>query len=403
MRDLIFVSLEDWDDVWRRNQFVCSAMARRGWRVLFVGLPRNVSHELRHGRVRPLFRRATYLAPGGAAVGVTVTHPVKLLPDSLPGGRAVNQWLFRRHVRRVARRMGLDRPVLWLNPHGAGHLAGRLGESAVVYDVTDDWSAMTQSPAQAELVRLQDADLCGRADAVIVCSQRLLDMKRPMNRHVTLIPNGVDADHYAGVLDGTGGVDRGWRRPVLGYTGTVHPDRVDVELVRAVAQHWPGSVVLVGPDHLLGADAAKLDLRNVHRVGPVPYAEVPGVMAGFDACIVPHRMTPFTESLNPIKLWEYLAAGKPIVSTDVAGFRDFPAVVRLARTADEFVDAAHAAVADAGTAEGRDRADQRRAVARGHSWSQRVDEIEQVIQDCLSRRAPSGSPSVSKQDVEVVR
>jgi teichuronic acid biosynthesis glycosyltransferase TuaH len=384
--NVIFVSMEDWDQVWRRNQFVCATLAQRHptMKILFVGMPVNVSRELRHGRL--LLRAATVPAPGVA--GVTVTHPVKLLPDSLPGGRAINGWLFRHHVRRVARLMGLGRregPVLWLNPHGAVHMAGRMGESAVVYDVTDDWSQMSQSVAAAELVRRQDAELCGKADAVIVCSERLAELKRPLNRNVHLILNGVDAGHYAGVLDGgaaTPAAAAGWRRPVLGYTGTVHPDRVDVELVRTVAERWAGSVVLVGPDLLRGEDRERLDLPNVHRVGPVAYADVPGVMAAFDVCVVPHRMTAFTESLNPIKLWEYLAAGKPIVSTDVAGFRDFPELVRLARTADEFVAAAHAAVAEAGTAEGAKLAEGRRAVAAENSWERRVDEVERVIEKC---------------------
>ena len=390
MRDLIFVSLEDWDDVWRRNQFVCADLARRGWRILFVGLPRNVSHDLWHGRLRSLFRRATYPAPG--VEHVTVTLPLKLLPNSVAVGRRINQWAYRRHVRRTARRLGLGReggrPVLWINPHWAGHMVGRMGEATVVYDITDDWTQTDQPAHLARLIARQDAELCRKADAVIVCSERLAELKRPLSRNVHLIPNGVDAGHYAGVLGGSGAAAeaRGWRRPVLGYTGTVHPDRVDVELVRAVATAWPGSVVLVGPDLLSAEDRARLDGAGVHRVGPVPYTDVPGVMAGFDACIVPHRMTPFTESLNPIKLWEYLAAGKPIVSTDVAGFRDFPELVRLARTAEGFVEAAHAAVAEAGTAEGETRAAARRAVAAEKSWGRRVDEIERVIAECVAQR-----------------
>ena len=388
--DVIFVSLEDWDELWRRNQFVCAELVRRhaGQRVLFIGVPRDVRTELRHGRVKGLLRRT--MSP---VLGITATRPLKWLPDAVPGGPAVNRWLFRRHVRRAARRLGLVRPVLWVNPHWAGHLAGRMGEATTVYDVTDDWAAMTQSSRLRRLVEGQDADLCRRADAVIVCSERLAELKRPLSRHVHLVANGVDAGHYAGVLDGgpaAAGFDQ-WRRPVLGYTGTVHADRVDVELVRALAASWPGSVVLVGPNYLSAADVQGLRLSNVHLVGPVAYADVPGVMAGFDVCIVPHRMTAFTESLNPIKLWEYLAAGKPIVATDVAGFRDFPDLVRLARTAEGFVAAAREAVAEVGTAAGDRQAGERRAVARANSWGVRVDAIEAVLRGACERRR-SGVP-----------
>ncbi len=380
--DLIFVSLEDWDEVWRRNQFVCAELARRDpdLRIVFVGLPRNVTHAARTGRLLEVLRRpATYRVPG--VEGVTVTHPLKPLPETLRLGRWVNDAVFRLHVRRVVRDLGLRRPALWLNAHSAVHMAGRVGEAGVVYDVTDDWTSLDQPAAVRRRTVAQDADLCRRADAVIVCSQRLYDLKAGTTRSLHLIPNGVDADHYRTVDDPATSAPpaAGWPRPVLGYTGTVHPDRVDVGMIRAVAQRWPGSVVLVGPDHLRPDDLAALDLPNVRRVGPVAYGQVPAYMAGFDACIVPHRVTPFTESLNPIKLWEYLAAGKPIVSTPVAGFRDFPHLVRLAGTADEFLAAAHAAVAEVGTDVGLRLRDQRRAVARDHSWEKRVDNIVGVL------------------------
>lgn len=369
--DLVFVSLEDWDDVWRRNQFVCATLARRhpAMRILFVGRPRNLSHAVRKRRWSEVRGPGTTTVPGLG--NVTVTRPWKLLPDTLAVGRAANAVLFRRHVRRAMRRLRFVRPLLWINDHAAVHLAGHLGERGVVYDVTDDWAEIDQPVAVKRRTIEQDADLCRTADAVIVCSQRLYDLKRPLARATHLIPNGVDAGHYRAV---DGPPAAAWPGPVLGYTGTVHPDRVDVELLAAVARRWPGSVVLIGPDHLRPADRAKLALPNVTVVGPVAYADVPAYMAGFDACIVPHRVSAFTESLNPIKLWEYLAAGKPIVSTAVAGFRDYPDVVRLADGPDAFLAACEAAVAEGAT--GREA---RRAIAAGHSWDRRVDQVEAVL------------------------
>ena len=108
--------------------------------------------------------------------------------------------------------------------------------------------------------------------------------------------------------------------------------------------------------------------------GPISYAEVPETMRAFDVCITPHRVTPFTESLNPIKLWEYLAAGKPIVAAPVAGFRDYPQLVRLASGADAFASAVEAALAEDPAA-----GEARRFEARRHSWNSRLDEIVEVI------------------------
>jgi glycosyltransferase involved in cell wall biosynthesis len=382
--DVIFVSLENWDEVWRRNQFLCDALARRypQSKILFVGPSRDVSSSVRRGKLRDLAAAATWTVP--THPNVTVTRPLKFLPNSLTAGRLFNEHLAVRHVRRVAHGLGLRDPLLWLNPHHAVSMVGKLRERAVIYDVTDDWTELDQSSGEARLIARQDAELCRRADAVIVCSQRLLEKKRELASDVHLIPNGVHTAHYESVLDRSLPLPTeagAWKRPVLGYTGTVHPSRVDVGLIEKLAQSYAqGSVVLVGPDFLTPADTARLDrLGNVHRVPAVPYARIPDYMRAFDVCIVPHRVSAFTESLNPIKLWEYLAAGKPIVSTAVPGFRDFPEHVLIGANAEEFI----ARIADA-LAENTAPASARRREAQHHSWDARVDEVVRVIESALA-------------------
>ena len=265
-----------------------------------------------------------------------------------------------------------------------------MGERAVIYDITDDWTSLTQSPKLASLIAGQDADLCRRADATIVCSERLQEMKRPLTRSLHLIPNGVDAAHYRHVLDGTGpypAESERWTRPVFGYTGTIHPDRVDVDLIEAVARRMTtGTIVLLGPDMLRPDERLRLlATGRIALPGQVAYQDIPRWMRAFDVCITPHRVTRFTESLNPIKLWEYLAAGKPIVSTPVAGFRDFAHVVRLAGTAESFLAAAVEAVGEAATPDGQRLQEQRRAIAREHSWERRGDDIVAVLQSVVAR------------------
>ena len=383
-QDLIFVSMENWDAVWRRNQFLCAGLSRRDprRRILFVGLSRDYTHGPRTGDFRCFTQDATYEAPDFPQI--TITHPPKFLPTTLAWGRRLNDLLFRRHVAGVAKKLGLHRPLLWLNPHSALHMAGRMGECAVVYDITDDWTQLTQRPWLQELTRAQDRALCQKADAVIVCSERLRELKEGLTDSLHLIPNGVDAAHYLSVSDVAQPLPAdaaGWRHPILGYTGTVHPDRVDLALVEVLARRLPAATIaLVGPNQLDPAMIQRLKaLGNVVLTGPKPYARIPDYMRAFDVCITPHLVTPFTESLNPIKLWEYLAAGKPIIATPVAGFRDYPDLVHLASDAEAFVNKlAQALSEDASVAV------QRREEARRHSWASRLDAIEAVLA-CIPR------------------
>src|SRR4028119_1513501 len=222
MHDIIFVAMENWDEVWRRNQLLCAGLARRypGIKILFVGLPRDFSHHLRHGQFTQMLD-AMHVQPWHVpgVPNVTVIQSVKLLPNTLQVGRHFNEAMARAHIRQVAQSLGMKRPLLFVNPQYPVHMVGRMDECAVIYDVTDDWSQIPQSPAMTRLTLAQDAELCRRADAVTVCSQHLFDMKQGMAKDVYLIPNGVDAEHYRRVLDGSGPLPdmaARWPKPVLG-------------------------------------------------------------------------------------------------------------------------------------------------------------------------------------------
>lgn len=378
MHDLLFVSMENWDEIWRRNQFVVAELARRfpERKILFVGLARDFSHAIRKRDFVSL--RGETLQPLVDFPNVYLTNTPKFLPNTVPQCRKFNEATLRRHLKKAARKLGIKTPILWLNPHSAVHLVGKMGESGSVYDITDDWTQFSSKDAEKQLIIAQDKALCRAASATIVCSSHLYELKKNLARRLFLIQNGVDVEHYKRVahnrLSST-------RSPVFGYTGSIHADRVDTNLVLELARAFPaGRVLLVGPNMLPAATTAKLQAQpNIEIRGAVPYHEIPQIMSAFDVCVVPHVETPFTESLNPIKLWEYLAAGKPIVSTNVAGFREFAGLCRVASGKDAFIAACREAAEEAAS----DNASQiaaRQKEALGHSWTKRVDEIVCVLE-----------------------
>jgi glycosyltransferase involved in cell wall biosynthesis len=121
--------------------------------------------------------------------------------------------------------------------------------------------------------------------------------------------------------------------------------------------------------------------KNVHFTGAVPYARIPKIMAEFDVCIVPHVESQFTESLNPIKLWEYLASGKPVVSSNVAGFREYSDLCHIASGNKDFVVACQAALN-----EDPARAAERMAEAAKHSWDTCIDCLLCVLEEVVGQR-----------------
>ncbi len=435
MRDLIFVSLEPWNAIWRRNQFLCAQLAVRfpEMRLLFIESPLFTLDSWKSRKRVPTFSRRLRRIEGFP--NIRAFTPVKPVPNPLPGGRAFNEKNMLSQIVRASKLAGLRDPLLWLNPFDFGFVRGHLNERGLIYDITDDWELAEPEGAGRERIKTLDREMCRLADLTIVCSRALFDSREAIARQLLLLPNGVDAAHYAhleardrrprGHFDAQGalclqddipsssppakaGLDHAkWPRPVFGYTGSLHPERIDLGFVKALARAFPrGSVLLVGPDHFApGALAHELEgYPNVFAPGAVAYKDIPDIMAGFDVCIVPHQRSDFVESLNPIKLWEFLAAGKPIVSADVAGFRDFPHLVRLASDEAGFVVACREALQEVNACVGVASSSPclcaaRQSEAVGHSWSGRTDELLRAL-EAANLIAPVAAKPPAKVEVE---
>ncbi|MBF4768847.1 glycosyltransferase [Nocardioides agariphilus] len=333
MSDLVVVSLEAWDGVWRRNQHLVSRLLALdpGLRVLFVEPPVDVLHGLRRGtglrRGRGL--RAEHLP--GAEGRLHLFEPTKWLPRRVDGradGRLADA------VLRSARRLGMTSPVLWLNDPLAADLLRRSGWPAL-YDITDDWlQAQRPDAVKARLVAAESY-LLDHCEHVVVCSPRLLETKH--GKRTTLVPNAVDVDAYRGDLPRPADLPTG--RTVV-YVGTLHRDRLDVRLSEELARSLTGTAVLtfVGPVALDERDRQLLIDAGAHLLGPREHAQVPAYLKHADVLVVPHVVNAFTDSLDPIKVYEYLAAGRPIVSTPVAGFRELDRALVSVVPATELAD-----------------------------------------------------------------
>jgi teichuronic acid biosynthesis glycosyltransferase TuaH len=381
---IVFVSLEPWDEIWRRNQFICDGLLRRSTetKILFVQPPFDNSFALRTRSLGNIQFTSSSIS-GGYDDRLQLFAPTKWFPNSVQFSRAWNEKHLLRQIKHALRHLNWTPTHLWINQHEAVNLLDAEIAPRSIYDITDDWTKFSGNQSQLELTTDQDATLCKSCDHVIVCSQQLFDDKSNLvdPERLHLIPNGVHINHYETVTDTNLPVHpiaQNWAKPVFGYTGTVHGDRVDVNLIAGIAQAYPSATIaMVGPNLLEEDDQQALNqFSNILFTGAQPYSELPDIMRSFDICMVPHLVTPFTESLNPIKLWEYLAAGKPIVSTNVAGFRDFPELLFVSRAHDDFKENLSVALSADKCA-----ANDRQNVAKLHSWDMRLHDVMRVLND----------------------
>jgi teichuronic acid biosynthesis glycosyltransferase TuaH len=377
-RRIVVFSLERWDEIWRRNQYLVDGLLRADpeLEVVFVEPPRDVSYELMRGR-RPRFGDGLRRDPGYDG-RLSLFQPTKLLPRA---AGPMAELLMARAVTAAIRTLGGGVSDIWINDPAWADFAVSRGVP-VLYDMTDDWVSAARTPREHDrLVRWDDL-LLERAQNVVVCSSGLLESRRPVRPDAVLIPNAVDVARYRRATDRPG--DLADRSAV--YVGTLHEDRLDLTLVEQTGSALAGvggELVLIGPDALSEENSRRVQaMRGVTVLGPRPFAAIPAYLQHADALVVPHVVDAFTESLDPIKLYEYRAVGRPVLSTPVAGFRDLAAAEGVdIRTADVFPARAAELVVD------------RRPTLTDipiPDWDTRVDEFDRLLR--RRPRTPDAGP-----------
>ena len=322
MTDLVVMSLEGWDEVWRRNQHLVSGLLATDTdlRVLFVEPPVDPLFDVSRGRRPSAGRRVTQI-PGVADGRLWRYRPVKWLPRRIdPHGDERRA----RAVRRAARGLGMRRTLLWINDLDATTLSIATGWPTL-YDMTDDWLAADRPSAELRRIGTAEEYLLTHAAEVVACSAELLRRKNPQRPSdlapITLIPNAVDVADYRQPMSRPADMPSG---AVAVYVGTLHEDRLDVDVCVHTARSLgkDATLVLVGPNALGTAETTRLQESGAILLGPRSRTDVIAYLQHADVLIVPHLVNDFTDSLDPIKLYEYEAVARPVVSTAVAGFRE---------------------------------------------------------------------------------
>ncbi len=390
---------DPWTGLWRNRHQIMTRLAGRNT-VIYVEPRVYLGEALRRWRTGQIgmadLRRPT-LTQERAGLWLYRDPVYAPYAGRLSGG-AVTAWLRQRAFRAALARLGVSAPILWLlRPFHADQL-GRYGEKLVVYHVTDEYSDFPSVTDKAAFVRSEEAFL-RRADLVIVTSPGLLASKGQFNPHTYLVPNAVDYAGFQAALaapidqhaPGLSARLAAIPRPRLGYVGALNK-KLDFALLAAMAQARPAwQLVLIGALDLMGdphkADALK-QLPNVHWLGRVPVEQVPAAIAALDVCVLPYERNAWTANIDSLKLYEYLACGRPIVATDVPAARAFAALVRIANEPDAFVAAAEAALTTDHPAD----AAARRAAAAANTWDMRVAQIEGLLVEALARTARRPDP-----------
>ena len=366
--DIVCLSHLRWDFVYQRPQQLLSR-ASLDRRVLFIEEPvfeAGARAELRTRRSRE---------------GVVIATP--LLPRDL--GDAPAETIQRDLIARLLRDYGIERHVVWLYTPMARPLTRELEPIAIVYDCMDELTAFKGAPPA---LAQREAELLADADVVFTGGRSLYHAKRHLHHNVHLFPSAVDFPHFASarqvIADASG--QAAIPRPRLGYFGVID-ERMDLELLAAAASLRPEvQFVMIGP--VCKIEPADLPvLSNLHWLGQRSYHELPSYIAGWDAAILPFALNEATRYISPTKVPEYLAAGKPVISTairDVVHPYGEQGLVAVVRTAEEFGAAIDRAIREDQT----ERIVAADRLVRRMSWDHTWAEMNRLIGESIMARTP---------------
>lgn len=393
IKNIILFSTADWDNpFWTNKQHMAAHLASRGYRVLYVE-----SLGLRRPSVggRDFIRICRRLRKGLSGLRKVRTNLWVYSPLVIPAHgywlvRALNKKILVGCLRRFIRRLGFQLPILWTYNPLVVDLMDDLDRSLLVYHCVDDLTASPGLPSDALAVAEQR--LVRSADLVFTTNTYLQQTRSQWNpEHTHYFPNVVDYEHFSSARS-KGEIPEDITRipaPRIGFVGALSDYKIDFELITKVAAlrpdwHW----VLIGQigEGQPSTTVNILNKPNIHLLGARTYAQLPAYLRGIDVAVMPMRKNPYTESMFPMKFFEYLAAGTPVVSVPLPALEEFKEAVVIAASPEEFVSGIAIALQ-----RGPELVDKGTVFAQTHTWEKRLDLMEVLIAERLHEIRTLGS------------
>lgn len=336
-------------------------------------------------RVIRRFKRAI-TKPHEKIPGLVLLSPM-VLPSRGSGlALKLNRLLFLPRLKRTLKMWHAKEPIVWIfNPYAVHYLKG-IPHSLLIYHCVDDLTEIEDVKTD-EIYHAEKA-LLERADLVFATSPALVRKCRAFNQNTHLQTNVGDFEHFNKVMKSATPIADAVAQiphPILMFAGNLAASKVNFELIEYLANKridW--SVVLIGP---LWNDVSPLTLErlkkvhNLYLIPPVPYTELPRYLKAADILIIPYHLTDYTACIFPIKFFEFLATGKPVVTTALPSLEPYAHAVNMSSTYQGFMNAADNILKDGDTMQ-----EERLELAKKNTWNRRLDELSALIEESLNKK-----------------
>jgi glycosyltransferase involved in cell wall biosynthesis len=373
----LYFSPIDWNFIMQRPQHLAQEL-NCNHEVIYI-YPMSLKTFLRNVLRKGEKRDEILSARQNINEGLKFYQPLILPQAQIHFLNGINKAACRFRLNRKIIKEKLDDHIVWFNhPHQASYLP-LFKDRFICYDCMDNWTDFNLG-RERELIKEEENHILSRANVVFASSELLFERMKGKNKHTYLIPNGCDIKHFAQAVEDNLPIPqdiRSLKKPLIGYIGTV-AEWHDLELIRfAASERREFNFVLVGPIGTNAEIKPYRDIPNLHFLGSKPYETLPAYLKHMDVCILPFKPDEFAKSIDPVKAYEYLAAGKPVVATDMPELYKFDSWIKIARSRLQFVKFLDDCLEEIKV--GKHNPETYRQAVVDHTWQRRAQEIERIL------------------------
>ncbi|MHA2090976.1 MAG: glycosyltransferase [Candidatus Kariarchaeaceae archaeon] len=298
----------------------------------------------------------------------------------------VNVAIMRAQFSRLLSRLKFNNYILWVGTPTAAFILDIFDPTVLIYNPVDRYSEF--SFVDSEKIANYERHLASKSDAIICTSDAIRKDLEPYNNHCFTVTHGVDVNQFNSALQNNSVPEdiRNIRGPIIGFIGGL-ADWVNLDLILDVAIHYPdANVVLIGKKNPDVKGLVPLERQsNVHFLGYKDHKILPDYLKYFTVCLIPYVINERLVAVDPIKLREYLALGKPVVSVDLPEVRKLQDVVYIGENNKDFVDKIGKAMME----DNPSLTEERIRAAWRSDWGVKIDEISAIVNDAIERRQSS--------------
>jgi len=342
--DFVIISTADWDNpFWTNKQHVAKTLVSLGHRVLYVeslGLRRPSITKSDGYRI---LKRLQKVSKGIRQVeeNIWVVSPFSVPLQRIKFIRSFNIQLLIWLIKTAVRRLGFSKIILWTYSPISGSLVGKLEEHGSVYHCVDEIKAQPGMPVKE--IEQCETELLKKVDLIFTTSRELQSTRSAIKKECYYFSNVADFNHFNLTMSMSYNRPEEFERlqsPIIGFVGAISGYKLDFKLIEFIATNKPDyQFVFIGK---VGEGDPWTDINNltvlpnVHFLGPKAYSELPRYLQYIDICILPCSINEYTANMFPMKFFEYLAAGKPVISTNLPALKEYSHLCRLCNTYENF-------------------------------------------------------------------